>query len=386
MVESLSFFDNKTMELRNGFTTGSCSAAAAKAAAFMLLSGHKKDTVSIDTPAGATYEAKIIEAYFDAELALCGIIKDSGDDPDVTNGIAIFAKVSYGSDKTKGVRIKGGIGIGKVTRKGLEMPVGEWAINSVPRQMIEKEVTDVMDLFDYQGTLMVEIFAPDGEEVAKKTFNPHMGIEGGISILGTSGIVEPMSKKALIDTIKLDLKMQFEEGAKVAVIVPGNYGETFLSKTCGVNPSRIVACSNFVGEALDYAVTIGFEKILFTGHTGKMVKVSGGIMNTHSKEADCRMELMLSCLVKTAKELEMELSMDLMNEVLECATTTAVLEIFEREHILSNCCETLLNDILFHMRRRVDNKAEVECIIYENSFGLLAKSKRSDLFLGMIDD
>lgn len=374
------------MELKSGFTTGSCSAAAAKAAAFMLLSGHKKDTVSIDTPAGISYEAKIIEAYFDTELSLCGIIKDSGDDPDVTNGIAIFAKVSYGSDKVKEVKIKGGVGIGKVTRKGLEMPVGEWAINSVPRQMIEKEVTEVMDLFDYQGTLMVEIFAPEGEEIAKKTFNPHMGIEGGISILGTSGIVEPMSKKALLDTIRLDLKMQYEEGSKVAVIVPGNYGETFLTKTCGVNPEKIVACSNYVGDALDYALEIGFEKILFTGHTGKLVKVSGGIMNTHSKEADSRMELMLASLVKTAKELEMELSMELMCEVLDCVTTTAVLEIFEREHILSNCCETLLKDILFHMRKRVGDKAQVECILYENSFGLLAKSSKADLFLGLIDD
>ena len=374
------------MELKSGFTTGSCSAAAAKAAAFMLLSGHKKDTVSIDTPAGISYEAKIIEAYFDTELSLCGIIKDSGDDPDVTNGIAIFAKVSYGSDKVKEVKIKGGVGIGKVTRKGLEMPVGEWAINSVPRQMIEKEVTEVMDLFDYQGTLMVEIFAPEGEEIAKKTFNPHMGIEGGISILGTSGIVEPMSKKALLDTIRLDLKMQYEEGSKVAAIVPGNYGETFLTKTCGVNPEKIVACSNYVGDALDYALEIGFEKILFTGHTGKLVKVSGGIMNTHSKEADSRMELMLASLVKTAKELEMELSMELMCEVLDCVTTTAVLEIFEREHILSNCCETLLKDILFHMRKRVGDKAQVECILYENSFGLLAKSSKADLFLGLIDD
>ena len=374
------------MELKSGFTTGSCSAAAAKAAAFMLLSGHKKDTVSIDTPAGISYEAKIIEAYFDTELSLCGIIKDSGDDPDVTNGIAIFAKVSYGSDKVKEVKIKGGVGIGKVTRKGLEMPVGEWAINSVPRQMIEKEVTEVMDLFDYQGTLMVEIFAPEGEEIAKKTFNPHMGIEGGISILGTSGIVEPMSKKALLDTIRLDLKMQYEEGNKVAVIVPGNYGETFLTKTFSVNPEKIVACSNFVGDALDYALEIGFEKILFTGHTGKLVKVSGGIMNTHSKEADSRMELMLASLVKTAKELEMELSMELMCEVLDCVTTTAVLEIFEREHILSNCCETLLKDILFHMRKRVGDKAQVECILYENSFGLLAKSSKADLFLGLIDD
>ena len=372
--------------MRNGFTTGSCAAAAAKASAYQLLFQHNMDTIKIDTPSGVSFDTKLVESYYDGELSICAIKKDSGDDPDITDGIRIYAKVSYGNANEKGVYIKGGPGIGKVTRKGLEMPVGEWAINSVPREMIKNEVLQIMELCDYEGTLIVEIFAPEGEEIAKKTFNPHMGIEGGISILGTSGIVEPMSKKALLDTIKLDLKMQYEEGAKVAVIVPGNYGETFLSKTYGVNPDKIVACSNFVGEALDYAVEVGFEKILFTGHTGKLVKVSGGIMNTHSKEADCRMELMLSALIKTAKELEIEVTMELMENILSQVSTTAVLEILEDEHVLYPVCETILERILFYMKKRIDDKAQIECILYENSFGTLAKSKKAELFLGMIDD
>ncbi|HAF26018.1 MAG TPA: cobalt-precorrin-6A synthase, partial [Lachnospiraceae bacterium] len=213
--------------MRNGFTTGSCAAAAAKAAAYMLFSGCEKNEIKIMTPAGIMYETKILDIKTGAGEVSCAVKKDSGDDPDITNGILIYAGVKYTDDGKNSVSIDGGMGVGRVTRDGLDQPKGNAAINSVPRKMIEKEVREVMDLFDVNGSISVTVFVPEGEEVANKTFNSRLGIEGGISIIGTSGIVEPMSIKAILDTIRLELNVRKEAGDKTVVIAPGNYGLDF---------------------------------------------------------------------------------------------------------------------------------------------------------------
>ena len=217
--------------MRHGFTTGSCAAAASKAAAYMLLTGHRKNQITIETPGGISYTAEIIDIHIGEHCASCAVVKDGGDDPDVTTGMKIYSKVSLTEEadgKCAVLHIDGGEGIGRVTRPGLDQPVGAAAVNSVPRKMILEAVGSVCAAAEYPGGLAVTISAPEGAEVAKKTFNADLGIQGGISILGTSGIVEPMSQQALIDTITLELRQRFAQGHRRVILTPA--GRDFYPK------------------------------------------------------------------------------------------------------------------------------------------------------------
>ena len=245
-------------KLRCGYTTGSCAAAASGAAAEMLISGEVSEFSEIMTPKGVPLKLEVLDAAISTDYAKCAIKKDSGDDPDITNGILVYAKASR---IPHGVEIVGGEGIGKVTKAGLDQPIGEAAINSVPRKMIAAAVEKVAEMHDYHGGFRIEIFVPNGEEIAKKTYNPRMGIEGGISIIGTSGIVEPMSNSALIDTIRLEERMRKAEGHKALLLTLGNYSENFIQKSMPFALEKSVKCSNFIGEAIDSALEYGFENI-----------------------------------------------------------------------------------------------------------------------------
>ena len=287
--------------LRCGYTTGTCAALAAGAAARLLLTGHAPETAALVTPKGWRVEVPVENPRSGPDWASCTVTKDGGDDMDVTHGLPIAAQVSF--CEQPGITLSGGPGVGRVTRPGLDQPVGEWAINHVPREMICRAVEDAARALDFSGGLSVTISVPGGEEAAKKTFNPHLGVEGGISILGTSGIVEPMSLQALVDTMVLELRQKAPDSGGRLVLTPGNYGLDFL-KTNPLAPASVpvVRCSNFIGEALDNARLEGFSQILLVGHLGKLVKVAGGVMNTHSRFADCRREIF--CAPRQAVDLE----------------------------------------------------------------------------------
>lgn len=368
-------------ELRYGFTTGSCAAAGAKAAAYMLLTGKIKKEIKITTPKGIDFNAELVDIKRSEREVSCAVIKDGGDDPDVTSGCHVVAKVSFAEkddnadapgDKTSSiaqVQIRGGRGVGLVTKPGLDQPVGNHAINSVPRQMIEKEVLEVCELCDYKGGLLAEISVPEGEEIAKKTFNPRLGIEGGISILGTSGIVEPMSSQALLETIFIELRQQRELGSKIAVVSPGNYGLDFIKSEYGFDLDRAVKCSNFIGDTIDMAVKLGFEGFLLTGHIGKLIKVSGGIMNTHSKIADCRMELMAAAAVQAGAGSKT------VNAILSAISTEEACKIIMSEDgLLQLTMQIVMEKILYHLRRRADSM-HIECSTFCTQLGLLAESE-----------
>lgn len=277
-------------KLRLGYTTGSCAAAAAKAAAYMLLSGRRKERISLETPKGITLDLDIEDIKTGEGFVSCAVRKDAGDDPDVTDGALVYARVTY--NETSGVAIDGGEGVGRVTKPGLDQPVGNAAINSVPRRMIEENVTEIMRLFDCAGGLSVTISIPAGEELAKKTFNPRLGIVGGISVLGTTGIVEPMSERALVETIRAELSQRRALGHENVLLTPGNYGAEFIKTELELDPDRAVQTSNFIGDSLDICRELGFKRILLIGHIGKLVKLAGNMMNTHSKYGDCRMEIL----------------------------------------------------------------------------------------------
>ncbi len=362
--------------MNKGFTTGSCAAAASKAAVYMLLSGNKKLNIEIDTPAGIKYCPQIEEIEIGEDYVSCAVRKESGDDPDITNGILVFSKVSL-EDNGAGnsILIDGGKGIGRVTRPGLDQPVGNAAINSVPRQMIEAEVRQVMDLFDFEGNLKVEISVPDGETLAEKTFNPRLGIEGGISIIGTTGIVEPMSTKALLDTIRVELRQIKAEGAEVAVVSPGNYGLEFMKTNYDYDLDKAVKCSNYIGDTIDMAKELGFKKMLLCGHIGKLIKVSGGIMNTHSKEADCRMELMAAAAIKCGA------SSETLNNILNCVSTEEAIEVYQNADIEKNCFEYIMQKIDYYLNKRGAGDIDIQCMVYSNKFGLLGLTDGAESFL-----
>lgn len=364
--------------MRYGFTTGSCAAAAAKAAAYMLLTGKRKTEITIETPKGIPYQARILNTRRGEREVSCAVEKDGGDDPDVTTGALICAKVSYsdvplpvGQD-APAILIKGGKGVGRVTRPGLDQPVGNAAINRVPREMITKEVLQVCALTDFKGALEVEISVPEGERLAERTFNPKLGITGGISILGTSGIVEPMSEQALLDTIQVELNQRRALGFDYVVVSPGNYGLDFMKKAYGYDPDRSVKCSNFIGAAVDMAAQSGFRRLLLVGHVGKLIKVAGGIMNTHSKEGDCRMELLAAFSVKCGVETEK------VCRILECATTEEALRILAESDKKQEVMDHAAERICYYLNRRAQGKMRVDCIMYANESGELAKSKEAE--------
>lgn len=360
--------------MRYGFTTGSCAAAAAKAAAYMLLTGKEKHQITIETPKGIPYHARIEEIKRRENSVSCAVQKDGGDDPDITTGALIVAKaivLEQGESGRLQICISGGEGVGKVTRPGLDQPVGEAAINHVPREMITKEVTEVCNMVDFSGMLQIEISVPKGVELAKKTFNPRLGIEGGISILGTSGIVEPMSSQALLDTIRVELSQKYAEGNLFVPVSPGNYGLEFMQKTYHFDLDLSVKCSNFIGETIAMAAELGFRGILLTGHIGKLVKVSGGIMNTHSKEGDCRMELLAAAVLRALSGGQ---KLPLAEKVLECYTTEEALAYLKKAEVLEPVMQEVMDKIMFYLKKRAAGRLDIECLMYANEYGTLAIS------------
>lgn len=304
--------------MRLGFTTGTCAALAAGAAVRALLSGRLPEEAVLTTPKGIKVSTEILLPEMGEDFAACSVRKDAGDDPDVTDGALVRVSVAKRADP--GVRIDGGEGVGRVTRPGLDQPVGWAAINSGPRAMITREVEKASREFAYGGGWTVTVAIPGGEDIAKRTFNPELGIVGGLSVIGTSGIVEPMSTRAVVDTFKAEFSMLRAEGETRVLVTPGNYGGAFVREHLALSRWPRVKIANFVGEAVDAAADHGFSELLLVGHVGKLVKVAGGVMDTHSRVADCRLELvalqaaLAGCDVKTLRA------------VLACATVDAALD------------------------------------------------------------
>lgn len=319
--------------LRCGYTTGSCAAGAAKAAVMMLETGQKISYVEIDTPAGVRLKLEINNQKIEKEVVSCSIVKDGGDDPDVTDGIEIFAEVRKREDSK--IIIDGGKGVGRIKRKGLFGEVGQAAINPVPMKMIEKEVSEVSNRgYD------ISIYVPRGEEIGKKTFNKNIGIEGGISIIGTKGIVYPMSEDALIKTIYMEVDMIEEKyGTDNIVLVPGNYGEK-ISDSLGLSEGR-VKISNYIGDSILYIYNKGFKSITLVGHVGKFSKLSIGVFNTHSKVCDGRMEAFIYYLALKGAPREL---LDKVNNAITA------------EEGLNICIEAGYSEIVKNMERGAEEK------------------------------
>lgn len=353
-------------KLRFGYTTGSCAAAAAKAATMMLLSGKIVEEVVLMTPKTILLHLCIEDITRTPEAVCCAVRKDGGDDPDATNGILVYTDVCRCLEP--GIRITGGRGVGRVTKPGLQQPVGEAAINAVPRQMIAAELKSVCQEYGYQGGLEVEIIIPEGEVVAQKTFNPRLGITGGISVLGTSGIVIPMSERALIESIRVEMKMLVENGGQYLIVTPGNYGELFSKQQLDVDLTHSMKCSNYVGETLQMATTLGVKGILFVAHIGKFIKVSGGIMNTHSHHADSRAELMAANAIRAGAELIT------VKRILDTVTTEDAVNILRECGYLEQTMKEIITRVQFYLTQQTKHALEVGTILFSSIHGELARS------------
>ena len=374
MTSMEQFVEKDGKRLRLGYTTGSCAAAAAKAAAWMLLTGREKATVTLDTPKGIRLELPVLDIRQEENTVSCAIQKDGGDDPDITNGTLIYATLTR--TETPGITIDGGQGIGRVTKRGLDQPVGNAAINSVPRKMIAENVQEVCDLCDYPGGISVLISAPEGEMLAKKTFNPRLGIVGGISILGTTGIVEPMSEEALVQTIHVELNQKRTVGNYV-LLTPGNYGAEFIRGEMGLDMNLAVQTSNFIGSSIDYCRTLGFSGALLIGHIGKLVKLAGGMMNTHSKYGDCRMDILAAHAgmagVRPAR----------IAEIMDCAACDDAVRILKEEGLDKPVLKTVTDKVLFHLQHRAEDM-EIGVVIFSKEYGILGESDNARTLLQKI--
>lgn len=356
-------------KLRCGYTTGACAALAAKAAAKMLLTQQMAQEETLVLPKGLAVTVPIEEAAFSPSFASCAVRKDGGDDCDATHGLLIYARVSPCAHP--GVEIDGGQGVGRVTRPGLDQPMGEWAINRVPRQMIREAVDAVRRELDEPGGLRVTISVPGGEAAARRTFNPRLGVEGGISILGTSGIVEPMSVQAIVETTALELRQAAAGGARQLVLTPGNYGMEFLARGGVALPAEVpvVRCSNFIGEALDGAGAEGFSAVLLVGHIGKLVKLAGGIMNTHSRWADGRAELFCAHAALCGADR------DTAQALMDSATADQCLSVLERAGLREPVMDSLLEAVQRHLERRAAEQFSVGAVLFSNQYGLLGMTR-----------
>ena len=361
--------------LRCGYTTGTCAALAAKGAAELLLTGRAPETVSLRTPKGWVVEVPLEGPRLENGTASAWVVKDGGDDVDATHGLAIAAAVTRQPGRS--LTLQGGEGVGRVTKPGLDQPVGAWAINSTPRRMILEAVDAVRRALDAPGGLCVAISVPGGREAAKKTFNPHLGIEGGISILGTSGIVEPMSVQALVDAMALELRQAAVSGERRLILTPGNYGAEFLRSGALEIPAGIpvIKCANFVGEALDSAGLEGFREILLVGHIGKFVKLAAGIFNTHSRQADGRGEIFCAHAALWGADRETA------RALMDSPTAGRCLEILQERQLLKPVMGSILDAVQVRLDRRTGESAQAGAALFHNQYGLLGMTRRAEEIL-----
>ena len=378
-------------KLRLGITTGTCSAAAAQAAAMQLLLGVENHAVTLRTPKGMTVSVPVYLLESDSRKASYKVVKDSGDDPDVTNGTDVCVTVEYVKqrvrEQTDGsqdrscaftsesfpyLTLDGGIGIGRVMKEGLEQAVGQAAINRVPRQMIFAAVADVCEKANVCEPLHITAWMPEGETLAKRTFNPKLGIEGGLSVLGTSGILEPMSEQAIVATIETEIRQLHAVGEEKVLVTPGNYGQAYASEYLGLDLAKSVKSSNYIGDTIDLAISYGMKDFLLVGNIGKLVKLAAGIFNTHSKVADGRGEIFAVHAAMAGAEAKV------VQEIYDCINTDRMLDVVEREGLREAVMQSILAAIEKHVAGRIGDTMRFGVIVFSEKYGYLGQTSDAE--------
>lgn len=387
MIDEFVYVDGK--KYRRGYTSGSCACGATKAALIMHLEKRNINEVRIGTPKGVDLDLKIDNISRGKDWVQCSVKKDGGDDIDATHGMDIFARLELvQADQVPDFRsdldsdylfITSGQGIGRVTKKGLDIRPGRPAINRVPLNMILKVVQEILDeagldIYDYLGgrKILVTIFAPQGQEIAKRTFNSNLGIEGGISIIGTTGIVDSMSDEGWKKALSAELAIKRAEGRETIILVPGNIGRDIMAKSYGADLDGIVKMSNFIGYMLMETKRLGFKRVIVGGHIGKLIKLSGGITNSHSRVADARREIMVANLALLGAPLE------LLKEVDACLSTDAMVDIIRKagySQVFKVLADKAASKAKVYMRLGQEDHIDIEVYLFSMDGSLLGKSQ-----------
>jgi cobalt-precorrin-5B (C1)-methyltransferase len=351
--------------LRRGYTTGACAAAAAAAAARSLLTQEAVRNIVITLHGGKSAAFTVFDCRFDAEKASCSVIKDAGDDPDITNGTEITASVEHAP--VPGIYVAGGKGVGTVTRPGLEIPVGESAINPVPRRMITQSVTEAAAMHGHTGGLYVTISVPAGEELAKKTLNSRLGIVGGISIIGTTGIVIPYSKSAYAACISRSLDVAKACGCRQVVLATGRRSEKYAQDALKLPEESYILAGDFIGHALKRAARIGIPQAVAWGMIGKISKLANGHFYTNVSDSLVNMNM----LVELARECCVPESV--MVQLRRAVTANQVRKLLPEEYVRPYC-RRLAGLASAKCRALVNGKVDVVCIITGPAGDMLGRS------------
>ena len=365
---------NRQQNFRCSFTTGTCAALAAKAAAMAIIDGKIPDKVSIITNKGIKITVPIENGGLDGKTAWCSIIRDAGDESDLTNGKEIISTVEL-TDDTGVVEIDGGVGIGRITKQGLEMPCGSAAIYPGPRASITFAVSQTLSECGYPGGAKVVVSIPEGEKLARRTYNSMIGIEGGLSVLGTTNIIEPMSERALLDAIE-DTIIQAAIRSDKLILTPGKFGEAYINregyrKYC----VPLIKSSNFIGDVLDMAASQHFKQVILIAHTAKLCKLSAGIMNTYSKNADGRNEVFCTNAALSGANMETLEALEQAQKSDEC------IEILDKAGIRGMTITKIMNKVQMHLEKRVAGAFEVGAVMFSNVYGTIGKTWQAEEIL-----
>jgi cobalt-precorrin-5B (C1)-methyltransferase len=332
------------------------------------LLGSGRGFAEIDTPAGKRLNLPLHDRKREGAAASCAVRKDGGDDTDVTTGCLVYARVTKRPET--GFAIEGGEGVGRVTLEGLDAPVGEAAINSVPHRMIREALRETCEAAGFTGGLLVTVSVPDGERIARRTFNERLGVVGGLSILGTTGIVEPASEDAFLGAVKAELSVLRAAGMDTVTLTPGNIGLDFVERNCpGYRP---VKCANFIGDSIILAARAGFKRVLVAGHIGKLVKLATGGFNTHSRYGDARLFIFAAFAGASGADSL------LTAELLRCATTEAAIELL----LAAQLWEPVFENILETTQTRLDEFCirhgcagiRCEAMFFSSKYGFLGRT------------
>ena len=350
-------------ELRSGYTTGACAAAGVKAA-FLFMAGVDWREISLTALDGTLLTIPVKEVRETADGICAEVVKFSGDDPDITNGVSVFTTIQRRDEP--GIVFRAGKGVGTVTKRGMSLPVGEPSINKGPRTLIRSVIEEMTGRPDSGATISI----PEGVELAKKTLNPVLGIEGGISVIGTTGVLRPMSEEAFKDSLVPQIDVALAAQEPVLVFVPGKIGEK-IALSLGVPQTALIETSNFIGFMLDRAAERGAARILILGHTGKLVKMAAGVFHTHNRIADARLETLAAYAAAEG------LAQDGVRAVLAANTTEDAMEIIASAGLMERVCSVIAERVHVRAERYVFGKVEVGALMVNFAGDILGADERA---------
>lgn len=344
-------------KLRTGFTTGTSAAAGAKACVLSILNKKKVDFVDVTLPKKSKIQIKIEKCEFDSQRAICSVIKDGGDDPDVTHGAEICTEVSF-TDRLGQIEIDGGEGVGKVTKPGLGLEIGSAAINPTPKRMITENILEVAKDILKKNGIKVLISVPKGKELAIKTDNPRLGILGGISILGTSGIVIPYSTASFAAAIRQSIDVTLAMGDNSVVLTTGGRSEDFSKRIIDLSEHCFIQMGDFSGYTMQQCAKKGIKKAHVAGFIGKLTKMGMGVKQTHVKGSKVDMKFLADIARKCNAPSQV------IEEIKHANTARHVLELVTNKNLIGYF-DLICSQVYDKLRQHSENKIELDVIMFD---------------------